>query len=405
MIALYGIEGKLPTDSFKKVSDLIYFDGPFLTHYVSNSGENYLSYWVDSDENSQRWMVFKVGIKNLQNYLNKKKSLYELIKGVDEGFVYFIDINGDGSQSIPLMIFLKGVPEEYLPAIDSYFDFSCEKESDVSALSMTEQCGLFEVHFTGSDVKYGTMPFDKYTKCLLKVEELRQSCAKSFIKKVKASDKFKELNPKSQHQLEKELLLNTTFEYVYALAGSVRVLLRPQNLQVSFTQTSADDFARELIRLFKSGYSESELRKYAEEYGQEALIKFNELLQLLKKNKVNIAVSWTNANQNVQDGQKIEENDKQYILNNLARSIESTEDICLKGKFYSLNTRTGSFAFESVDDDEKMSIKGVFDQTVMDRVQTLTFEQTYEITVEKKVYVGFTKSHNPKYIIYDIKEL
>ena len=66
-----------------------------------------------------------------------------------------------------------------------------------------------------------------------------------------------------------------------------------------------------MIRLFKSGYSESELRKYAEEYGQEALIKFNELLQLLKKNKVNIAVSWTNANQNVQDGQKIEEKDKQ----------------------------------------------------------------------------------------------
>lgn len=29
MIALYGIEGKLPTDSFKKVSDLIYFDGLF----------------------------------------------------------------------------------------------------------------------------------------------------------------------------------------------------------------------------------------------------------------------------------------------------------------------------------------------------------------------------------------
>lgn len=404
MIQLRGIESKFSTNDLRKVVDLIYFDGPFLSHYVSKSGENYLSYWVDCDDNNQRWLVFRVGIHFLQNYVNKKKSLYELIKGVDDGFVYAVDISEDGTQSVPLMIFLADIPDEYLPTVDSYFDFSYEKESDVAALSMTEQCGLFEIHFTGSDVKYGTMPFEKYTKCLLKVEELRQSCAKSFIKKIRASENFKKLDSKKQNQKLKELFLDTNFEYVYSLAGSVRVLLRPQNLQVSFTETSADDFACELIRLFKSGYSETELRKYAEKYGQEALVKFNELMQLLKKNKVNIAVSWTNANQNIQEGQKIEEKDKQHIIDNLAKSIEQTENMAIKGKFYLLNTRTGSFAFESIDD-EKLSISGKFDDTILDRIQTLTFEQVYEITVEKRIYIGFTKSHNPKYIIYDIKEL
>lgn len=404
MIQLRGIESKFSTNDLRKVVDLIYFDGPFLSHYVSKSGENYLSYWVDCDDNNQRWLVFRVGIHFLQNYVNKKKSLYELIKGVDDGFVYAVDISEDGTQSVPLMIFLTDIPDEYLPTVDSYFDFSYEKESDVAALSMTEQCGLFEIHFTGSDVKYGTMPFEKYTKCLLKVEELRQSCAKSFIKKIRASENFKKLDSKKQNQKLKELFLDTNFEYVYSLAGSVRVLLRPQNLQVSFTETSADDFACELIRLFKSGYSETELRKYAEKYGQEALVKFNELMQLLKKNKVNIAVSWTNANQNIQEGQKIEEKDKQHIIDNLAKSIEQTENMAIKGKFYLLNTRTGSFAFESIDD-EKLSISGKFDDTILDRIQTLTFEQVYEITVEKRIYIGFTKSHNPKYIIYDIKEL
>lgn len=404
MIQLRGIESKFSTNDLRKVVDLIYFDGPFLSHYVSKSGENYLSYWVDCDDNNQRWLVFRVGIHFLQNYVNKKKSLYELIKGVDDGFVYAVDISEDGTQSVPLMIFLADIPDEYLPTVDSYFDFSYEKESDVAALSMTEQCGLFEIHFTGSDVKYGTMPFEKYTKCLLKVEELRQSCAKSFIKKIRASENFKKLDSKKQNQKLKELFLDTNFEYVYSLAGSVRVLLRPQNLQVSFTETSADDFACELIRLFKSGYSETELRKYAEKYGQEALVKFNELMQLLKKNKVNIAVSWTNANQNIQEGQKIEEKDKQHIIDNLAKSIEQTENMAIKGKFYLLNTRTGSFAFESIDD-EKLSISGKFDDTILDRIQSLTFEQVYEITVEKRIYIGFTKSHNPKYIIYDIKEL
>ena len=36
-------------DKFKKVADLIYFDGPLLSHYVTNKGDNYLFYWIDQD--------------------------------------------------------------------------------------------------------------------------------------------------------------------------------------------------------------------------------------------------------------------------------------------------------------------------------------------------------------------
>lgn len=50
MIQLQGIEGCLSIVELTKVSDLIYFDGPFLSHYVHKSGDNYLSYWVDCDD-------------------------------------------------------------------------------------------------------------------------------------------------------------------------------------------------------------------------------------------------------------------------------------------------------------------------------------------------------------------
>ena len=110
--------------------------------------------------------------------------------------------------------------------------------------------------------------------------------------------------------------MNTTFQYVYSLAGSVRVLLCPQNLQISFEQTSADDFAKELIRLFKSGSNVEELRQYAAVYGQEALIKFNELLEVLLNTKVDLEVSWTNKSQNIQETQIICQEDKRHILAN-----------------------------------------------------------------------------------------
>lgn len=72
MIQLQGIEGCLSIVELTKVSDLIYFDGPFLSHYVHKSGDNYLSYWVDCDGEFQRWLVFRVGITSLQKYVDKK---------------------------------------------------------------------------------------------------------------------------------------------------------------------------------------------------------------------------------------------------------------------------------------------------------------------------------------------
>ena len=35
---------------FRKIADLVYFDGPFLSHYVSAKGDDYLFYWVDRDD-------------------------------------------------------------------------------------------------------------------------------------------------------------------------------------------------------------------------------------------------------------------------------------------------------------------------------------------------------------------
>ena len=69
MIKLQGIEGCLSIVELTKVSDLIYFDGPFLSHYVHKSGDNYLSYWVDCDDEFQRWLVFRVGITSLQKQM------------------------------------------------------------------------------------------------------------------------------------------------------------------------------------------------------------------------------------------------------------------------------------------------------------------------------------------------
>ena len=402
MIKLQGIEGCLSIVELTKVSDLIYFDGPFLSHYVHKSGDNYLSYWVDCDDEFQRWLVFRVGITLLQKYVDKKMSLLDVLRQLDDGFVYLVDVDVDGQTTKPEILFLNQLPDDYLPEADSYYDLSFERKSDVESLSLANKSGMFEIHFTGADVKYGNMPFDKYTKCLQKIDDLRQCCANGFIKKVKTSDSYKRLKSEDKGRVLDELRLNTSFQYVYSLAGSVRVLLRPQNPQTSFEQTSADDFAKELIRLFKSGFDVEQLREYAREYGQETLVKFNDLLDLLLKNKVDLEMSWTNAKQNVYFEQKIYKTDKKRILDNLSQSIETTSELPFQGHFYSLNTKNGRFSFESIGDDV-LEISGKFDENLISIIQTLNFEQTYEITVERKIQKGLTKTHKPTDTIIDIK--
>lgn len=123
MIQLQGIEGCLSIVELTKVSDLIYFDGPFLSHYVHKSGDNYLSYWVDCDGEFQRWLVFRVGITSLQKYVDKKMSLLDVIRQLDDGFVYLVDVDVDGQTTKPKILFLDQLPDDYLPEADSYYDF------------------------------------------------------------------------------------------------------------------------------------------------------------------------------------------------------------------------------------------------------------------------------------------
>ena len=55
------------------MADLIYFDGPLLSHYVTTKGDNYLFYWIDQDETNNRWMFIRTDYDNIQKYTKQKE--------------------------------------------------------------------------------------------------------------------------------------------------------------------------------------------------------------------------------------------------------------------------------------------------------------------------------------------
>ena len=113
---------KFPLKNLIKVADLIYFDGPLLSHFRSEYGDNYLYYWFDANENFNRWLVFRVADKSLNDYLSGEVSLRELVENPWDGFVYLVDIDDDlGFHNLQMV---QDLPSSYLPKADSYFDRS-----------------------------------------------------------------------------------------------------------------------------------------------------------------------------------------------------------------------------------------------------------------------------------------
>lgn len=127
-------------DKFKKVADLIYFDGPLLSHYVTNKGDNNLFYWIDQDDTNNRWMFIRTDYDNIQKYTNKKQTLRNVLSSPLDDIVYTVDIDEEGNHHNFQAHSIEDLPEDYLPAEDSYYEFEPEDVNKAN-LSIAEMSG------------------------------------------------------------------------------------------------------------------------------------------------------------------------------------------------------------------------------------------------------------------------
>ena len=123
---------------FKKIADLIVFDGPFLSHYVSSKGDDYLFYWVDRDDSDNRWLVVRVSLANLQKYIAKEMSLREIIENPNDGYLYAVDVDNDVHYHDVKLLQPSAIPEDYLPDADLFYEFEPVPAEDAEELMTYE---------------------------------------------------------------------------------------------------------------------------------------------------------------------------------------------------------------------------------------------------------------------------
>ena len=133
-----GYDIQYDFSSFRKIADLIYFDGPLLSHFVSSKGDDYLFYWVDRDSQNNRWLVLRVSLASLQKYIGKKITLLELIENPNDGYLYSVDVDNDIHYHDIKLVQPSAIPEDYLPEADSYYEFEPVPAEDARELMTYE---------------------------------------------------------------------------------------------------------------------------------------------------------------------------------------------------------------------------------------------------------------------------
>ena len=151
-VEIKGYPMEFNLQKLAKCSDLIYFDGPLLSHFIDGTGDNYLLYWLESDERFNRWMIVRTTAFQLQSYMAKRITLRDVILNPCDSFVFVTDIDDSMNCSNTQCVPLANIPTEYLPDDDSFYAFRIENATEYSTLYNPKLLSFFLRQLIGQSV-------------------------------------------------------------------------------------------------------------------------------------------------------------------------------------------------------------------------------------------------------------
>lgn len=251
------IINNLPIKGLKKISDLQYYDGPILSHFIDERENNYLYYWVDFNTDCNRWLVWKISINQLYSYIHNKMSLLDILQAPNKDFVYSVDIDRELNYTAVWAIELDQIPSDYLPDYDSFFedtipDCYTNYAQFESKNIYLEKLREYSINFKlmPSTPKYGT------TISTTEAANFLSNLSNSFLHFIEYSffDEFKTSFTdlatlyKQLKQIQKDLIPRiSNLEY-----SSFKVSIATDYLQRNASESRYDDWKKLIFSQYKS---------------------------------------------------------------------------------------------------------------------------------------------------------
>ena len=123
-------------NQFQKLGDLLWFEGPILSHFIDGKKEDYFIFWTDQLTDCNRWLLFKVSEYGLRMFFFKKKSVRELFLDTPAGAAWMVEIDTDANWRQHNSVDVRALPADLLPGEKSFFDHIQYEEY---ALDLKEQ--------------------------------------------------------------------------------------------------------------------------------------------------------------------------------------------------------------------------------------------------------------------------
>jgi hypothetical protein len=132
------------TLNLTKKGDLLYYEGPLLSHFVDDKDNNYLVKWVDNDDTTHTWLIIRT--YQLLAHFKKEISFLDLIKNADK--LWLIKLDDDLNLCYEETIKFKQINKDYLPSASAFYDenhydkyckdlqfnLQCEKDKSMSKI-------------------------------------------------------------------------------------------------------------------------------------------------------------------------------------------------------------------------------------------------------------------------------
>lgn len=97
------------------------FEGPILSELRADGGGIYIEKWCAREGGTTRTLVVRTEPRALAEYLARRVSMLDLLKGPSDGIGFLVD-RDRGVEIAVYLVQVMALPERYLPAVDALHD-------------------------------------------------------------------------------------------------------------------------------------------------------------------------------------------------------------------------------------------------------------------------------------------
>lgn len=377
---------RLSLPKLRKISDLLYYDGPLLSHFISDNNDNYLFYWVDVDDNYNRWLVLRVTFQDLEAYYLKKKTLQQLITNPADNYLFSVDIDNEIKYHNIQLLTVQDLPKSYIPEADSiYFGEPYAENFDIFSFSEKFNTGILQTYFKNSSkVGYGTIDLAVLAPALYSFQFVADGLGKSFIKLKHKKNLAIDANVRPKFK-KIEIEPAISYEMVGVTSGSFGLLFRTKDAQTSLpdTITLSDEFTQYVMNFVEASFDYDYLKEFITQVDLKSINKYQDLLKAIIQFKLQFNLHWANAVSNVEILRKINVKQADESLKIFEKiDFENSEEIKVTGRFTALDIKTGAYKFQSIDDD--FHSFGKLDKDRYEMAFMIAFNKTYDVIIKRK---------------------